>query len=74
LAGFERIHLNAGESKHITFHLDPRTLSQVDDKGTRAVTPGSYRIFVGGSQPNGDAAAGVKQETFTITGSQQLPR
>ncbi len=33
-----------GETKHITFTLDPRTLSQVDDKGVRAVTPGSYRI------------------------------
>ena len=74
LAGFERIHLEAGESKHVTFHLDPRTLSQVDDRGIRAVAPGAYRIFVGGSQPDGDVAAGVKQETFTITGSQQLPR
>src|SRR5580658_446817 len=29
LVGFERIHLNAGETKHVTFHLDARTLSQV---------------------------------------------
>lgn len=74
LAGFERLHLDAGESKHVTFHLNPRTLSQVDAKGNRAVVPGQYRIALGGSQPDGDAAAGVQTEDFSITGSQQIPR
>ena len=74
LAGFERLHLNPGETKHISFHLDARTLSQVNDKGMRAVFPGIYRIYVGGSQPNGDAASGVVAEDFTITGTQELPR
>jgi beta-glucosidase len=36
--------------------------------------PGSYRISVGGSQPGGDAAAGVKSEVFTISGTQVMPR
>jgi beta-glucosidase len=70
LDGFTRIHLSAGESRHITFTLDPRTLSQVDDKGTRAVTPGSYRLAIGGSQPT----AATTQATFTIEGTQELPR
>jgi beta-glucosidase len=74
LAGFERVHLNAGETKHVSFHLDPRTLSQVDDKGVRAVTPGKYRVFLGGSQPNGDAAQGVVHSDFLISGKQELPR
>ena len=74
LAGFERLHLNAGETKHVVFHLDARTLSQVNDQGVRAVAPGSYRISVGGSQPNGDAAMGVVHEDFTISGTQELPR
>ncbi len=55
LAGFERFHLNPGETRHLTFTLDPRTLSQVDEKGTRAVTPGNYRLSLGSSQPDGDA-------------------
>jgi beta-glucosidase len=38
LAGFQRLRLDAGETKHLTFHLDPRTLSQVDGKGTRSQT------------------------------------
>jgi beta-glucosidase len=74
LAGFERIHLAAGETRHVTFHLDPRTLSQVDAKGIRAVTAGSYRLSVGGSQPVGDVSSEVKSEAFTITGTQALPR
>jgi beta-glucosidase len=74
LAGFERIHLDAGESKHLVFDLDPRTLSQVDDKGARAVTAGAYRISIGSSQPTGLAAKGVLSQQFTIEGSQPLPR
>jgi beta-glucosidase len=74
LAGFERLHLNPGETQHITFHLDPRTLSQVDGQGVRAVSPGRYRIYVGGSQPGGDAAQTVKSEEFSIVGTLRLPR
>jgi beta-glucosidase len=73
LAGFERVHLEAGASKHVTFQLDPRTLSQVDEKGTRAVVPGRYEICVGGSQPDGDAADGVRIKNFTIVGTRPLP-
>ena len=42
LNGYTRVHLAPGQTQHIKFTLDPRTLSQVDDKGVRAVTPGSY--------------------------------
>jgi hypothetical protein len=71
LDGFTRIHLAPGDTKHITFTLAPRTLSQVDEKGVRAVTPGTYRIAVGGSQPN----VGTDGQTanFTIEGTQELP-
>ena len=71
LAGFTRVHLSPGESKHVTFILDPRTLSQVDDKGTRAVTPGSYRLSLGGAQPTDTSS--TQTANFTITGSQELP-
>lgn len=74
LAGFQRVHLDAGEAKHLSFRLDPRTLSQVDEKGNRAVVPGQYRISLGGSQPAGDAAAGVQTKGFTIRGTQEIPR
>jgi beta-glucosidase len=69
LAGFSRVHLAPGETKHVVFELNPRTLSQVDEKGVRAVTSGRYGVAVGGSQP---MAGGVMQ-TFTIQGRQELP-
>jgi beta-glucosidase len=74
LEGFERLHLDAGETKHVVFHLDSRQLSQVDDKGARAVAPGRYRVFIGGSQPNGDEAQGVQSLEFMISGTQEIPR
>ncbi len=74
LEGFERIHLDAGASKHIVFHLDPRRLSQVDAKGVRAVVAGTYRVYVGGSQPDGDHGADVQSKDFEVVGRQEIPR
>ena len=70
LSGFQRLHLAPGETRHLKFILDPRTLSQVDEKGTRAVRSGDYAIFLGGSQP----PEGATTQQFSITGTQQLPR
>jgi beta-glucosidase len=74
LAGFERIHLNPGETRHVSFHLDPRALSQVNEKGVRAVTPGNYRISLGGSQPEGALGNGAVSAPLAITGRMELPR
>ncbi|HEX8812891.1 MAG TPA: glycoside hydrolase family 3 C-terminal domain-containing protein [Terracidiphilus sp.] len=74
LAGFERIHLAPGETKHITLRLDPRTLSQVDAGGNRTVSPGGYKIYLGSSQPDGDAAQSVISKEFKITGTEPIPR
>jgi beta-glucosidase len=73
LAGFQRLHLQPLEQKHIIFHLDPRTLSQVDEKGMRAVIPGSYKISLGGSQPGGDRGSSVATSLFSMAGTNQLP-
>jgi len=74
LEGFERLHILKGRTAHVVFHLDARALSQVNDKGVRAVNPGKYRIYVGGSQPSGDAGLAVRSEEFTIAGSKELAR
>jgi beta-glucosidase len=71
LEGFTRVHLEAGETQHVSFTLQPRQLSLVDAEGKRSVEPGQYSIFVGGEQPV--PGAGVS-EAFSITGSQPLPR
>lgn len=57
--------------QHIQFTLDPRTLSQVDAKGVRAVTPGSHKLFLGGGQPTEAKDLSVE---FTTEGTQELPR
>jgi beta-glucosidase len=70
LEGFERVHLEAGETRHLRFTLDPRQLSLVDAEGERAVRAGVYRVAVGGSQPS-DASATVP---FAIEGEQAIAR
>ncbi|HEV2273963.1 MAG TPA: glycoside hydrolase family 3 C-terminal domain-containing protein [Acidobacteriaceae bacterium] len=71
LRSFDRVTLAAGETRHLSFALDPRRLSEVDESGKRSVSPGSYTVFVGGGQPG--EAEGV-QADFTIEGTQSLPR
>ncbi len=51
LAGFRKVHLQAGESKAVTCAIDPRQLSLVAQDGSRSVQPGEYEIYIGGSQP-----------------------
>ena len=72
LRGFQRIHLAAGQSQHVTFNLSPRDLSLVTEQGDHTVLPGSYKIFVGSNQP----AAGVRgaEADLEITGEAKLPR
>ena len=72
LDGFTRVTWLQAKRKHVTFTLDSRTLSQVDDKGIRAVTPGSYSIAVGGMQP-GEGRTG-QTASFTVEGALDLPR
>ena len=71
LEGFERVHLNPGQTVHVGFKLDPRQLSQVDAAGVRAVREGKYTVAVGGAQP---ADTKTVQADFSITGSKELPR
>ena len=70
LGAFTRLHLSPGETRHVTFTLNSRVLSQVDDKGIRAVTPGTYQLAVGGAQPTKNHSLTT---TFTIDGRQELP-
>jgi beta-glucosidase len=71
LVGIERVHLAAGESRRVSFTLDPRLLSSVDAAGRRAVVAGDYGLYLGGGQP-GDAPG--ESVGFSIHGQQALPR
>jgi beta-glucosidase len=71
LRGFTRVHMGAGERKHVAFTLQARDLSQVNEEGDRIIAAGPYRISVGGGQP-GTGAAGT-ETSFSIRGEQKLP-
>jgi beta-glucosidase len=71
LRGMTRVHLNAGEQRHVKLTLQPRDLSYVNDKGDRIIGAGDYVITVGGGQPGTGAA---QAEThLSIRGEQPLP-
>jgi beta-glucosidase len=72
LAGFTRVHLDAGESAHVAIKVDPRSLGQVNSNGTRTILPGEYAYSLGSAQP-GDATS-VQSGSFTITGTSELVR
>ena len=71
LAGFKRIHLVSGESQLVTFDLDARRLSQVDERGARKVVPGRYVFHLGGGQP---AHAATVKVSLSVSGEDLLPR
>lgn len=51
LVGFRRLSLKPGERGIATFAIDARLMSSVDRSGRRRLLPGTYRLWIGGSQP-----------------------
>jgi beta-glucosidase len=49
LKGFQRIRLNAGESKTISFTITPEMLSMLDRDLKTTIEPGDFRIMIGAS-------------------------
>jgi beta-glucosidase len=66
LAGFQRVHLAGGETKHIAISVDARQLSRVDEAGARHIAQGEYTISVGGGQPQYSLAASI---TLRVVGT-----
>ena len=52
LKGFRRIHLKAGESKQVSFVINPEMLSMLDIDLKSVVEPGEFRIMIGPSSLN----------------------
>jgi beta-glucosidase len=71
LRAFQRIHLAAGETRVVRFHLTRRDLSMVTQAGYRIVADGSYIVSVGGGQPGTGAAS--LSGTVQVVGRIQLP-
>lgn len=49
LAGFERVHLKAGETKEVTFEVDHQALELLNADSHWVVEPGEFTIMVGAS-------------------------
>jgi beta-glucosidase len=67
LQGIQRIHLAPQQSRTLTFIVTPIQLSFVDPAGQRAIRPGVYRFFIGGTQPN------PTQTSATLTSTENNP-
>ena len=50
LAGFERVNLQPGETKTLTFVVTTEQMSMVNAQGQWGVEPGEFTVAVGGSQ------------------------
>jgi beta-glucosidase len=75
LAGFKRVHLDAGETQKVQITIPNRNLSFVDEAGVRRIGAGTVQVWAGGGQPvsrQGLKPAGVSG-SFKITGSAMLP-
>jgi beta-glucosidase len=76
LAGFQRVHIEAGKQATVTFKPSQREWSVVDSTGARKLIPGTVEIWVGGGQPIAapglPAVEGLKTELKT-TNSATLP-
>ncbi len=71
LRAFTHIHLEAGETKHVSLALTPRDLSYVNEAGDRIIAEGEYLVTVGGGQPG--TSAPRAESRLSIRGQQQLP-
>lgn len=52
LAAFDRVSIESGEKKTLTFKIDKEQLSMVNKQGEKVVEPGELEISVGGAQPS----------------------
>jgi beta-glucosidase len=76
LEGFQRIHLERGQTKTVTFKLRDRDLGIVDEDGKHRIVAGQVQVWVGGGLPGVrsglQTTAGVSTQ-FTITSEATLP-
>jgi beta-glucosidase len=76
LQGFQRVHLDPGQQRTVSFKLTNRQLSVVNEAGKHVVVPGRVQVWVGGGQPvsrTGLAKVAGTATQFIITGEATLP-
>jgi hypothetical protein len=71
LRGFERVHLEPGQSQTLHFELKERDLSMVSEAGEPIIAAGKYIVTLGGGQP--DTTATTVAGSIEIKDSMTLP-
>ena len=71
LRGFQRIHLDPGQSQTVRFELKKRDLGMVTENGDPIIADGDYTINIGGGQPG--TGTPVASGHFQINGQIALP-
>jgi beta-glucosidase len=71
LRGFQRVHLQAGESRPVHFELRDRDLGMVTEDGHPIIAEGDYIITIGGGQP--DTGVPIETGHFHVNGRLSLP-
>ena len=71
LRGFQRVHLEPGQSTQLHFELKNSDMSMVTETGQPIIAAGDYTISIGGGQPD-TSAAGVTGH-FHLDGQLALP-
>ena len=62
LRGFERVTLNPGETRRVTFTLDENDFGFYDDRGKFVVEPGQIDVYAG------DSSSADLMQSFTVQG------
>jgi beta-glucosidase len=71
LRGFQRVHLEPGQSQTVHFDLKGRDLSMVTEAGEPVIEAGRYGVSIGSGQP--ETSAPAVAGSFAIQGTMQLP-
>ena len=66
LKGFKRVYLLPGETKTIHFVMAPEAFSMIDQNNKQVILPGSYKISVGGGQPDDKTMSGNLTRVITL--------
>ncbi len=70
LRGIKKVNLLPGEEKIVSMTISPEDMMLVTEDGSSVLEPGSFEVFIGGSQP--DARSISLSGTQVVTGSFQL--
>jgi len=72
LNGIRKVYLEPGCEKEVTFTLTPRQMALIDYEGKAVLEPGTFEVFIGGSQPDARSISltgtPVQKITFEVTG------